>query len=147
MANSDDYIIVDTALRNFREFEFRQITKRNLGFDRVTSSLGTQIIDLLIFLGKLNSDEQAKRPDLSDDYLKCLKIIMVNVRKYQYDSYSFMYNNFPTEYKHILETLKDKHIKLASTILNNKTLSYNQICNELSVQLQFKLKKERRINE
>ena len=147
LANSDDYIIVDTALRNFREFEFRQITKRNLGFDRVTSSLGTQIIDLLIFLGELNSDEQAKRPDLSDNYLKCLKIIMVNVRKYQYDSYSFMYNNFPTEYKHILETLKDKHIKLASTILNNKTLGYNQICNELSVQLQFKLKKERRINE
>lgn len=144
LANSDDYIIVDTALQNFREFEFRQITKRNLGYDKVTSSLGMQILDLLLFLGELYGDEHAKRPDLSDNYLNCLKDIMIYVRKHQYNQNSFIYHSFPKEYKRILETMKDKHINLASTILNNKTLSYNQICNILSVELQSKLKNERR---
>lgn len=116
----------------------------HLGYIKVESSLGKQILFLLSFLHDLEYNSQTPQPALSDEYLKGIKNLMVVVRKYQHDKCSFASHSYPAEYIAKLEETKAYDNNFVLYILNHKERCFYDICEELRIRLKKKLKAARR---
>jgi hypothetical protein len=139
--SEEDYKIVNKALYNFRIFPFSSFYKHSLDYNKVKAGLGIQIIKLLVFLAELDKDENAIRPNLSDNYLRNLLKIMCEVRKNQYNNYYDRF--FKATYTDFLNSMKD-FSNLASFMLNHTDLGYRRACNKLSDELRSKLEEEKK---
>jgi hypothetical protein len=138
--SEEDYKIVIKALDNFRKFPFSSFYKHSLDYNKVKAGLGIQIIKLLVFLAELDKDENAIRPNLSDNYLRNLLKIMCEVRINQYEN---KYDRFlKAPYTDFLENAKS-FSELASYMLNHSDLGYRRACNKLSDELTRKLKEKK----
>lgn len=138
--SEEDYKIVNKALDNFRKFPFSSFYKHSLDYNKVKAGLGIQIIKLLVFLAELDKDENAIRPNLSDNYLSNLLKIMCEVRKNQYENHYDRSRKDP--YIDFLNRMK-KISDLASYMLYYNDFGYRRACNELSDELTRKLKEKK----
>lgn len=139
--SEEDYKIVNKALYNFRIFPFSSFYKHFKDYNKVKAGLGIQIIKLLVFLAELDKDENAIRPNLSDNYLRNLLKIMCEVRKNQYNNYYDRF--FKATYTDFLNSMKD-FSNLASFMLNHTDLDYRRACNKLKDELESKLEEEKK---
>lgn len=139
--SEEDYKIVIKALDNFRKFPFSSFYKHSLDYNKIKTDLGIQIIKLLVFLAELDKDENAIRPNLSDNYLRNLLKIMCEVRINQYEN---EYDRFlKAPYTDFLENAKS-FCNLPSFMLNHTDLGYRRACNKLSDELRSKLEEEKK---
>ena len=141
LVKSGDYEIVMQALSKFGDYPYCIINKESLKYSKVKTGLGIQIIELLVFLSELYKDENAIRPNLSDNYLRNLLKIMCEVRKNQYEDYYDRFLKAP--YIDFLKNEKN-FSNLASFILNHSDLGYRKVFDKLRYELKDKLKEEKK---